>query len=367
MHVLNDGTVIPSHFGIEDTATFPEPNETFGNFAPRIGEVKEIIWPSSEKSVSKKFTEYRVLVQHRDLFGRPSTTEYPNCFLMSSFGGKADKLKYTFRKKVDGEDSADGLGEGSKVVILCINGETNQALIIGGVRDGTDDADVEDSGHHLLWEFNGVRAEVNNDGEFILKFGGATAADGSTESENGGTSITMKQNGDLVFEHDNESITLDHAGKSWDVQADEKVKITGTTGVETHTDEYTKINSGRGTKIGGDGATDALVKGTTWRSAEMQRHQTMLAGLGQAIGGLASLGATIMAAGSSLTTVAAAHGVPVVGPIVGAIPLGVVAASLMACMGIISTISAGLSQVVTAISTYEGGAATYLSNKNTTD
>jgi hypothetical protein len=211
---------------------------------------------------------------------------------MSSFGGKADKLKYTFRKKVDGEDSADGLGEGSKVVILCINGETNQALIIGGVRDGTDDADVEASGHHLLWEFNGVRAEVNNDGEFMLKFGGATAADGSTESESGGTSITMKQNGDLVFEHDNESITLDHEGKSWDVQADEKVKITGTTGVETHTDEYTKINSGRGTKIGGDGATDALVKGTTWRSAEMQRHQTMLAGLGQAIGGLVSLGAT---------------------------------------------------------------------------
>jgi hypothetical protein len=49
MHVLNDGTVIPSHFGIEDTATFPEPNETFGNFAPRIGEVKEIIWPSERE------------------------------------------------------------------------------------------------------------------------------------------------------------------------------------------------------------------------------------------------------------------------------------------------------------------------------
>lgn len=384
---LNDGTIIPSYMGVSDTATSPEPSEMFGNTSLRIGEVKEIIYPSSKKSVSKKFIEYRVAVQHRDNQGISGSTEYGNCYLANMFGGIADKVRFTYRKEAEGSGSVDGLGQGSKVLLLCVNGESSNAVIVGGLRDGRETTkDPEDTGHHLLFEFNGTKATINSDGEFKLEFKGATKADGSladgVDAGNSGAAMTFKKNGDIFMEHGAQTILLDHTGKSWKLEADQNINqsaggtwtseasqtanLNGTTGVNIGTSATCKISAAN-TKIGGDLAIDALVKGTTYRLAETTMNATIVGGLTTAIGALGGLAGLIATAGAGVTAAAAAHVVPIAGPIVGAIPLAASGAALAACSGLLATVIAGLTTCVTAISTFEGGALAYLSQKNTTD
>jgi hypothetical protein len=366
---LNDGTIIPSYLGVQNTAEMPESGEAFGNLPIRVGAIKDIIYPTDARSVSKKFIEYVVSVQYRNGSGVPVTAEYANCYVASLFGGASDKFHYTLRAD---KDKQVNIGAGSKVLLLCINGETTNAVIIGGIRDGSSpDKDDKAKGHHLLFEFNGVRAEINDDGEFVMSFAGATQADGSlrsgTDASASGTSITFKKNGDLSLAHGSETVTLDRAGGSWKIDASMEVNLSGSAGVNVDTKGATKITSVVGTKIGGDAAVDSLIKGTTYRAAETAKHSTMASGLATMLAGLTALATLMGTAGGLLQAVSVAHKVPVAGPIVGSVPLQAAATALLNAVGAISSIAAGVGTLTTAISTFEAGTPTYLSLKNTTD
>lgn len=357
--MLPDGTVVPSHQSVIDTVALGPMTEQFSNWGLRVGLVRELIKPTDQRSVSKKFNEYQVEVIYRDRMGRTIMSTYPNCFLASAMGGLGDKFRFTHR--FSPQTTQAGIGEGSKVIIGHLNGDKHQAVILAGIRD-QDDTPDPDLGHCLHWEFNGIRSVINDDGEFKLSFLGATKYDGSlldgVSASASGTFVQMLKNGDLVLQHDNQKLELQHDNEAWFMEAErgitQKVNngdylldvsglgeffadreiVMGSRGNIT-------LNSNTGVCIGADSAfaVDHLVKGDTWQRAEQQLMTKLMSYLG--------------VAGGALTTAAASMLVPIAGPIAAAPQLVLVAQALI--------------QMTAAIGTYMSQMPTFLSRKNTTD
>lgn len=213
----------------------------FGNMKLRIGEVTAIYYKNDSRNISKKFLEYDVLVQHRSN-STGVTKKYTHVMAMDSFGGQADTAKFTYRPDnaatTPGLARKTGPGNGSKVLVLCINGENNNAVIIGGISDSAGPED-EDEGHHLHWRFNGIDVAVNNDGELIVEYQGAQKNDGtpedSVDSKATGTTITISKNGnveiaDAVKDGDEtvakNIILLDHEHNKIDITGDSQINVT---------------------------------------------------------------------------------------------------------------------------------------------
>jgi hypothetical protein len=194
--ILSDGTVLPSYLSVHSGAYA---DGQFDNIALRVGEVKEILYPDNPRSLSKKFTEYVVSVQMKDGAGVGVPIVYPNCIVAQQFGGVADYFTYTLRAddgSTQGDTTKAGLGNGSLVLLLCLNGETSRPFIIGGfpVNDDDSDAALE---HNLHFRFNGINVEVNKDGELSVSFQGATDAAGElaegVDSEASGSELFLCQ------------------------------------------------------------------------------------------------------------------------------------------------------------------------------
>lgn len=352
---LSDGTIIPSYLG----AASPGAEMAFRPQGAEIciGEVKEIIYPKGKKSVSKKFIEYRVIVQRLDAMGRPGVTEFGNCYTSSFFGGVADKCRFTYRKQTKANSS--GLGEGSKVVLVCLHGNSNNAIIIGGLRDGQKDETEdpgEDDGHHLVWEFNGMLATIDKDGVFTLTRKGPTDAAGKTDSDKGDTAgafIKMGADGEIELvdaENANNSIKLNHKDDKVEVKADSgaihakaKKKVT----VESTSDRIL-LKSGDGVDIGSDDASEPLVLGNTQRRGIKQLHDSMKSAI-------QSASKAISQAGTQLNT-----GAGLILPLT-ALPAK---PSLILAAQALSMASQSLDQIADAISSYEGNADDELSQNH---
>jgi len=367
MTILADGTVIGSHMGVSDTSRGGGSTEQFGQWGLRMGIVRDIIYPEDKRSESKRFIEYTVEVQFKDSQGRTGTTPYSNVFLASAFGGRGDKIRYTHRaaKQVDDQ----GLGLGSKVVIGHLNGDRQQAIILGGIRDQNDKPDKEDDGHNYLWEFNGVQTVIRDDGSYELLFKGATDYDGEARSgvdrAKGGTKFVMDAKGDLYLAHDDQTLRLNHAAQAWEMEAVSlvslkakrgQVKVDGYQGVEiTATDKFANGGLGAevrvaassnivlecrsGVRIGSELGHDNLVMGTTYRNAQSALHRSMIEVLTQLTVDLASAGAALL--------------VPVIGP---------PASSLF-----VTKAATDVVRLVAAIGQFESQSVSFLSRKNTTD
>lgn len=197
--------IIPAHLALHETPRHYD-GDVFDNVRVRFGEVQGIVYPDDAKSRSKTFAEYSVYVQYRSN-GVMAAKLYENCVLVNQFGGLADQETFTLRFEKNPSTRQKGmtkLGKGSKVLIACINGETERAVIIGGVRDPQDsDKDLKDNGHNYHWLFNGVSLDVNKDGEVTLKYSGATDIDGKTSADSSktGSLITLDKDGHVIIKH----------------------------------------------------------------------------------------------------------------------------------------------------------------------
>jgi hypothetical protein len=208
--------IIPSFLGRRTDPSFDD-GGAFGNYAMRMGEVQELIWPSDKRNLNKRVIEYRVMVQHRG-GGTGVTKMYDHCVLINPIGSLADYMVWTLRADKSA-GRKDSVGTGSKVLLLCINGESNNAVIIGGIRDDQDDAEEkgtkDDPGHHLRFAFNGIGVTVDNDGQLTVTYGGATKADGTTDVDDSkiGTSLFLDKDGGarLGDKDAKNSFFVDHA------------------------------------------------------------------------------------------------------------------------------------------------------------
>jgi phage baseplate assembly protein gpV len=327
--------IIPSSLGIQVTPRHHD-GDVFDNTRLRMGEVKEIVYPNDSKSLSKKFVEYSVFVQHRG-GGTGLGKMYYHCVLSSSFGGFADQCHYTFR--VDASVKKGELGLGSKVLLLCINGEHSNAVIVGGLRDQSDKSgfggkEAKDLGHYFHFNFNGVSADIDKDGQFTLVYNGATKIDGTTsvDSSKTGTRFQLDKEGNarLGDKDDKNLLLIDHANS--------KVVIKRDTAFEL-----------------GE-ATDYMLLGQSFRQAQQQMNNQLLALLNTLKGLLTAVGTAMTAAGASMVT-------PIAGAVLAAPQF---TAAGTALVGATQTVG----QMAQAIQTFEQAAGqknSFLSQKNKAD
>lgn len=276
MPELPDGTVLP-HFVAAERTPHYDPGASFDNLRLRLGEVKEIVWPDDKRSRSKRYVEYRVYVEQRRNgtgFGRM----YENCLLANPLAGLADQAVWTLRAA--GPDRVKGSPTlGSKVLLLCVNGENASPVIIGGLRDpkdGKDQGTTSSPKHYARLAFNGVVFEVNDDGELIVTYGGKTKADGTTDvaSDVAGAHVKLDKDGGITVS--------DGSGKN-------AVSI-------SHHDGKVRVARENGFEVGA--ATDKMVLGTSYRDAEKQLYTQLRTELKQ-------LQTLLQTAGTAITTAAA--------------------------------------------------------------
>lgn len=213
MPTLGDGTVIPSHLEIESTPPYSA-GDSFSNVKLRFGEVQKVTYPKDDDSSTKQFVEYDVYVQERSN-GTGNGRLYKHCLMINPFAGLADKAIWTLR----GSNSINSpqknrRGHGSKVLVLCINGETSNAVIIGGLRDQDDQTEADVDSHHLEAIFNGVGFSINKDGEFSVTFNGPTDIDGNLQDgidqKTVGASITFSKDGKIIVK-ENQALEIGDA------------------------------------------------------------------------------------------------------------------------------------------------------------
>lgn len=232
---MEDNTIIPSYFKAESRGKV-QVGESLNSVALRVGEVKEIIYPEDQLSISKAWVEYTVEVTQRNGTGTASSTLFHGCVVSQLFGGHADQFRYTLRKddKKNGNDKKGGVGVGSKVLLLCINGTRSNPVIIGGLPDvefKDKDKQKKDDGHNLFFEFNGVKFGINKDGELQLQFTGSRKVDGEPEDNNDEdaqpTTLAINKDGDFSISTKDEKqlLRIEHKDKKIRIKGDTKVII----------------------------------------------------------------------------------------------------------------------------------------------
>jgi hypothetical protein len=317
---LPDGTILPSYLGVRRPDR-PVDTGTHTNIAFRVGEVQEVVYPDDKRNQSGTMVEYVVDVSHADGKGATVTTRYFAVPVGNLFGGVADFTRYTLRART-GDTSKDKirtLGNGSKVTLLCVNGRTTQALIIGGAHDPNQPDDDKADGHNYEFEFNGANLLINDDGELSIKYQGATDINGDPRK---GVD-TAKTGATLKFDKDG----------NWSVTDVPQNIVLKSSGVLT-----------------GD-ATDHTVLGDTYRNAENQMHQQVSAALKGAQGAVGGVAGGLTTAGTQLALSNNA----------GA------AAALATAATALGALASQLSAAAAAIDAFEAQASQYLSIKNKSD
>jgi hypothetical protein len=244
--------VIPHFYGLGNAPL--DDGDGLNNLRLRVGEVQAIYPTDHPMNVSKKFTEYQVFVTHR-ANGTAVTKMYERCAVADAFGGAADTSTQTYRADTSASRKRTGPGLGSKVVILCINGESVNPLIVGGIRDPQGDPDDPEAGHHLRRKFNGVDLAINDDGELELTYTGADNADGTlrddVDEDAVGTTVRISKNGNFeVADADGKnSVLVDHENNRVVVTSDGEVNVTAP-----------KVT------LGGADAEEPVVLGNQWQT-----------------------------------------------------------------------------------------------------
>jgi len=374
-----DGTVIPSYLtaarrgAIEDTGNM-------SNTSLRVGEVKEIVYPGEAKSYSKRYIEYTVNVSHRDGDGPEVTTVYGGCIVGNLFGAGGDMLRYTLRPDASAGSSGSKnkiVGIGNKVLLMCINGSKTDCIIIGGIRDpntgDTGDKDSKELGHNLLFEFNGVRAIINKDGEFQIGFNGATATAGGlkdgVDADAGGALFSFRKNGDILLAHDDQILKLDHESQSWSIDAKKNVQITAEDGFSAVVQRSINMQAKNridlltvneaitftapNVMIGSDQAAEHLVLGDAYRSAQSEMNQGLLSSL-------QSIAQTLQTMMTNLTTASTALKIPITGGIAASPSFVLMTKDIVA-------LAKDVSQMASDIEGFEGKSGDFLSDNHTTE
>lgn len=357
-----DETVIPSYLSSEPRGGHSGSDDNLVNGMLRYGEVRDIVYPKDKRSFSGTEIEYEIEVAHRDGTGISTSTIYRGVMASDVFGGVGDRVQYTYRK--DSKASKDGLGNGSKVLILCISGDQQKAIIIGGKSVRSTKA--TDVGHHLDFEFNGAQFKVNKDGEIQILFRGATDSEGKlldgVDKDFSNSFVRFDMEGSIILQ--------DAAGQVFKIQntfGDEQVLLEATKLVVNTEDtvELTaktnvfidavdggiSLTSTNGTDIGR--ATDYMMLGTTYRRAEGSCHQQMSKAF--TIGQIAAI-----AAQAALQAAAPLNAIPMVGGIL-AMPFLITASTQMGVM------AQAFSTAQTALDTMESNSQTFLSSLNKLD
>ncbi len=204
------------------------------------------------------------------------------------------------------------------------------------------------------WEYNGVYANINLDGELGLFRKGATDNKGvTTNAQPQISTLQMTKDGKIILGYtdfdqndpssagivtDSPNILLDQLANKITVNGKNDFELNASTSTQINTPSF-KINSG----------SEALLNATTYRTSEIQLHTQLEAAL-------TAMLALVSAAGGGLT---------VAGNDPAFIGVAPVAAPAVLSAGVaLTAVGPIITQMITAIQTFEAEAAQYLSKQN---
>lgn len=198
---LTDGSIVPSFLGqFVRSSSHLKDEGSHSNLALRMGEVVNK-YPKTQGH--QTVMTYDVSVAHADHKRAQTTVLYVSCVVVNLFGGAADYQRWTLRPRTGPINTATGFGNGSKVLLLCVNGRTTQAWIIGGVMDNTTPSDDPDPALKYFQQvFNGVEININNDGEYSVGAFGPTDQTGAQitqDSDVVSPLITLDKNNNILL------------------------------------------------------------------------------------------------------------------------------------------------------------------------
>lgn len=335
-------SIFPSHMRTENRVRLHDGN-LFSDSLLHLGEVQELIYPDDARSRSKKWVEYQVWVQ---FIGKNKTYVhrlYNNCLLINPLGSLADHFEFTLRaeKSATNPDNYH-VGKGAKVLLLCLDDQTTQGVIIGGLRDQADTSDqnaTKDDGINMYFVFNGIQAKIDKNGQLLLTYGGATQLDGTltdnVDSKKVGTNLLFDKNGSWSVS------SLDPDDNS---QVDQSIIL-------DNDNRQILIKPKNGLLIGE--ATDLMLLGESFRKAQQQMNTTL-----QSL--LQSLQQTIIIAGSQLDAA---------GTALTASPAAGAAAGVTAAGAALTAAGPIIAQIKQAIADFEqaGAETNFLSSANKND
>ncbi len=378
MAQLPDGTITPSYLDFGDT----EPtgfSQSMSDTALRVGRIVAAHEVDSTPSKGKKILEYDVIVRHANGTSGYTDITYSRVKMSNVFGGTTDFFRWTPR--IENFDYSSQIGKGSRVLLLCVNGNQRLAYIIGGIPNPEDKTPVLPfSGHHLEFQFNGIYANVDKNGTFTLIHRGATDVDNkvvtNNYAENG--SIRFDDVGDITLGYgwsipeDNTGIKeieggetdfpyikliKERNGKPSD-QNSKAIEFFAPTSITSIVNKKFIIKTKEGVKVNPSGSEQqAWLRGTAFRSSHKSLHDKLMSALG-------TLSEKISDAGQAITQAASSLQSTIVLPPAGIVTIKAAALTLNQAGSALSSAKSAISDMKEAFSSFEGQDSSYLSNKH---
>ena len=210
----------------------------FENTPLRLGIIIDVYEIDNEKNTSKTFPEYVVMTKESNPTGGIDYKKYTNVISLDGFGGIADFFEYKLRSNTNTIDKKENTPSfdftkqnGSMVIILCLDGFSEKAIIIGGLANVLDEKTqrktnlTKENGLHMEGEYNGINWKVNKDGEFVLTFKSPTDNNGKVINDKySGTFTKIDKTGsfEVKDKHNHVSMDNDKGGINTTTDADHK-------------------------------------------------------------------------------------------------------------------------------------------------
>lgn len=230
---LPSGSILPSGLLQNSHNSISAYERAYQNYELKMGVVIADYEIDDPRNINKTSIEYDVAVAEQNADLGQTIMTYHNCSTVDLFGGIADYKEYRYR--VQEKTSLDNTQErdideqeGSLVLLLCVSGADDSAVIIGGLNHYKRESKLtKEAGHAYYSEFNGLEMSIDKNGAFSILFKGATDINGNPKNEQvGGSLITIDKNGSVFISDGNkENITIDKNNKTIEINADKKITI----------------------------------------------------------------------------------------------------------------------------------------------
>lgn len=219
----------------------------FQNTPLRVGIVMESYDIDNQKNISKNVPEYTVVTKESNPSGGIDYKKYTNVISLDKFGGVADFFEYRSRPNtvvIDKESNKPSYDfskqNGSLVLLLCLDGFSEQAIIIGGLPNIINEKNqrkttlTKENGLHMEGEYNGINWKVNKDGEFVLTFRSPTDNNGKIiDKKYSGTFSKIDKTGSFEVKDQHNHVRMDNDKGGFNLKTDADYKLEADKNVET--------------------------------------------------------------------------------------------------------------------------------------
>lgn len=252
-HFLNNGAVLPSGLlggGVNEMEGF---NRTYKNTSMRVGVIVAIYPIDDDNNKTKLAPEYDVVAIEQNEDKGITSTLYRNCMSAASFGSIADYFEANLRarkkKKYKGDSNRLADQNGATVLLLCLDGSSEKAIIIGGFPHPDRPTNLTDDQPHLEGEYNGVHVQVDSTGAATFTFKGATDNDGNiVDQSQGPTVVKVEKDGSYQVSHKTITQRFDKNGKS-SLTADDDISNTTNKSFNVVATENVNVTSTKDTSM----------------------------------------------------------------------------------------------------------------------